>query len=132
MAADASELLGSAQLAGVYVLPRGRTMARAWSQGGRVAGGVGAAGAELAGGKAAKQGAAERADTPLTGKALLAVTEAEVAIVTLKSGGLTTGVGEVVSRVIRSRGPRCQMGWCRSCRSPSLTGQPGRWTCRGS
>jgi len=65
---------------------------------------LGAAGAELAGGKAAKSGSAAGAETPaFKGKALLALTEADVALVTLKSGSLTSKAGEVIARMPRDQ-----------------------------
>jgi hypothetical protein len=103
MAIDASELLGAPQIAGVKVMARGATMGRALNQGGVAVGGlIGAAGGALAGGKAAKAGAAGRADTPeFKGQALLALTDAEVALVKLKQGAISAKPTEVIARAPR-------------------------------
>lgn len=105
MAADASEILGAPQIAAVNVMTRGATMARAWRQGGIVGGGVvGAAAGELASGQAANRGATADAETPtFKGKALLALTDTEVALVKLKSGSLTSKAGEVIARMPREQ-----------------------------
>jgi hypothetical protein len=105
MAIDASELLGAPQVAGVKVMPRGATMGRALNQGGLSAGGIlGAAGGALASGKAAKKGAAQRADTPdFKGAALLALTDSEVALVKLKQGAMTAKPTEVLARAPRDQ-----------------------------
>lgn len=79
-------------------------MASAWRQGAMGGGLLGAAGGELASGKAAKSGSAASAETPVfKGKALLALTEADVALVTLKSGSLTSKAGEVIARMPRDQ-----------------------------
>jgi hypothetical protein len=75
--------------------------------GGLAVGGALAAGAALAGGRAAKGGATGRAQTPeFRGKALLALTHADVALVTLKVGwtgkeAWTGKAGEVIARMPR-------------------------------
>jgi hypothetical protein len=80
-------------------------MGRALNQGGVGAGGlVGAAGGALAGGKAAKAGAAARAETPeFKGQALLALTDAEVALVRLKQGAISAKPSEVIARAPRNQ-----------------------------
>ena len=105
MASDASALLGAPQIAGVNVMPRGDTMARAWRQGGMTAGGViGAGGAELAGGKARKDGRSARGDTPeFKGSALLALTDADVALVRVKMGMVSSKPSEIIARVPRDQ-----------------------------
>jgi hypothetical protein len=105
MGIDASELLGATQIAGVKVMPRGATMARAVNQGGLSVGGViGAAGGALASGKAAKAGRADRAETPeFKGAALLALTDADVALVKLKQGALSAKPTEVIARAPREQ-----------------------------
>ena len=105
MAIDASELLGAPQIAGVKVMARGATMGRALNQGGVSVGGlIGAAGGALASGKAAKAGAAGRADTPeFKGQALLALTDAEVALVKLKQGAVSAKPTEVIARAPRDQ-----------------------------
>jgi hypothetical protein len=105
MGIDASELLGAQQIAGVKVMPRGATMARAMNQGGLSVGGViGAAGGALASGKAANAGAATRAETPdFKGQALLALTDSDVALVKLKQGALSVKATEVIARAPREQ-----------------------------
>ncbi len=80
-------------------------MGRALNQGGVVAGGlIGAAGGALASGKAAKAGAAARAETPqFKGQALLALTDAEVVLVKLKQGAISAKPTEVVARAPRDK-----------------------------
>ncbi|HWD86103.1 MAG TPA: hypothetical protein VG321_10150 [Solirubrobacteraceae bacterium] len=104
MAIDASALLGAPQIAGVNVYPRGATWAKAWRQGGLVAGGVVGAGAgEYASGKAAKRGAAGGAETPaFKGQAVLALTDADVALVKVKAGFVSSKPSEVLVQVPRN------------------------------
>jgi hypothetical protein len=81
-------------------------MGRALNQGAVVGAGglVGAAGGALAGGKAAKAGAAARAETPeFKGQALLALTDAEVALVKLKQGAISAKPSEVIARAPRNQ-----------------------------
>jgi DNA-binding transcriptional regulator YdaS (Cro superfamily) len=84
-------------------MARGATMGRALNQGGVAVGGlIGAAGGALASGKAAKTGAASRADTPdFKGAALLALTDSEVALVKLKQGAISAKPTEVIARAAR-------------------------------
>ena len=105
MAIDASELLGAPQIAGVKVMARGATMGRAMNQGGVAVGGIiGAAGGALAGGKAAKSGGADRAETPeFKGQALLALTDSEVALVKLKTGAISAKPSDVIARAPRDQ-----------------------------
>jgi hypothetical protein len=105
IAIDASELVGAPQIAGVKVMPRGATMGRAINQGGASAGGlIGAAGGAFASGKAAKAGAADKAETPeFKGQALLAVTEADVALVRLKQGALSAKPSEIIAQAPREQ-----------------------------
>ena len=105
MAIDASELLGAPQIAGVKVMARGATMGRAFNQGGAAVGGlIGAAGGALASGKAAKKGAAGRAETPdFKGQALLALTDADVALIKLKQGAVSAKPTEVIARAPRDQ-----------------------------
>src|SRR5437763_15502763 len=86
-------------------MPRGATMGRALNQGGVAAGGlIGAAGGALASGKAAKKGAGDRAETPeFKGQALLALTDAEVALVKLKQGAMSAKPSEVLARAPRDQ-----------------------------
>jgi hypothetical protein len=80
-------------------------MGRALNQGGVSAGGlIGAAGGALASGKAAQAGAAARAETPeFKGQALLALTDAEVALVKLKQGAMSAKPSEVIARAPRNQ-----------------------------
>ena len=105
MAADASDILGARQIASVNVMPRGDTWSNAWRQGGMGVGGiVGAGVGELASGEAAKRGTTAEAETPkFGGKALLALTDEEVALVTLRSGSLTSKAGDVIARLPRNQ-----------------------------
>ena len=104
MAIDASELLGARQIAGVKVMARGATMGRAWNQGGAAGGLIGAVGGAVASGKAAKAGAARRAETPeFKGQALLALTDTDVALVKLKQGAISAKPSEVIARAPRDQ-----------------------------
>lgn len=103
MAIDCSALLGATQIAGVNVLPRGATWAKAWRQGGLAGGLVGIGAGEYASGKAAKKGKAEGAETPaFKGQAALVLTDDDVALVKLKSGLVSMKPSEVLVRVPRS------------------------------
>jgi hypothetical protein len=111
MAHDASEILGSAQVAGVKVNPFGFGKATAGRSGGAGAG-AGAAGLVAVGilnamgmksAKKAKEAAAE-SQTPDFGRlAYLAVTEQELALVELKqNGAVGLRLENVIERVPRS------------------------------
>lgn len=106
MAIDASAVLGSPQLAGVKVNPRGLGKAAgARASGASVGGAVGAAIGATRGQKAEKEKAeyASASQTPEFGRlAYLAVTSGEVALITLKSGLVTVKLGEVITRRPRS------------------------------
>ena len=112
MALDASDLLGSRQLAGAKVNPRGWARSKvAGSAGIGVGGLLGAAISATAGSKADQQQARMGSDTPDFGRvAYLAVTEGELALIKLKSGGLTFKVDEVLERVPRSNVKSVEMG----------------------
>lgn len=104
MAIDASELLGAPQIAAVKVMARGATMSRAWNQGGAAGGLIGAVGGAFASGKAGQKGVAERAETPpFRGQALLALTDAEVALVGLKQGAISAKPTAVIARAPRDQ-----------------------------
>ena len=100
MALDASQVLGSPQLAGAKVNPRG--MAR------RVAGGVtGTLPARIAYGPSVRASA----ETPTFGRlAFVAVTESELALIKLKSGVVRVFLDEVVERVPRSAVASAELG----------------------
>jgi hypothetical protein len=106
MAIDASALLGSPQLAGVKVNPRGLGKAvGAQASGASVGGALGAAVSAARGQRAEKERAqyASASRTPEFGRlAYLAVTDSEVALITLKSGLVTVKLDEVIAR--RPRG----------------------------
>ena len=100
MALDASQLLGSPQLAGAKVNPRG--MAR------RVAGGVaGTLPARIVYGPSNRTAS----DTPKFGRlAYLAVTESELALIKLRSGVVRVFLDEVVERVPRTQVASAELG----------------------
>jgi hypothetical protein len=90
MALDASKVLGSPQLAGVKVVPLGRTA--------KAAGGIAIGGAVSAVMRAPGRGADM---TPNCGRlAYLAVTDSELALVRIKIGGR---MSEVIKRVPRAQ-----------------------------
>jgi hypothetical protein len=101
MAIDASGLLGSAQLAGVKVNPRGYAWRLARNQSGNLA-------ADIVLGSQPQSGHAE---TPPFRLAFLAVTEQEIALVTLRSARLITlKAAEVITRVPRSLLQTAELG----------------------
>jgi hypothetical protein len=131
MALDASQVLGSPQLAGVKVNPRGAGRSRGASSvgvgvGGLVGGAI-SAGASMKADKRKVEFAAE-SETPKFGRlAYLAVTEGELALVELKSGMVTVHLGEVITRVPRSEVASAELG---GGVSPALTitfGGHGDW-----
>jgi hypothetical protein len=130
MALDASQVLGSAQLAGVKVNPRGAgktTMAASVGMGGGIVGAAIGAGAGM---KAGQQQAATAAasETPKFGRlAYLAVTDGELALIQLRSGIMTVHLGDVIARIPRSDVTSAEIG---GGVSPSLTitlGDGGSW-----
>jgi hypothetical protein len=104
MGLDASQVLGSRQLAGVKVSPKGFTMSVAAGSGGVGVGGLlGGAISATAGRKAERRQAQMASATPEFGRAAyLAVTESELALIKLKSGLVTFKLDEVIERVPRS------------------------------
>jgi hypothetical protein len=100
MARDASQALGAAQLAGAVVMPKGH----AWQHLRVHAGLAGAVAAEVIAAGARKHAQAHPAQTPAFPRsAFLAVTDREVALLRLGSGGVMNGrPGEVLARVPRS------------------------------
>jgi hypothetical protein len=104
MALDASEMLGSAQLAGVKVNPRGMSKRVSSNMGGMNAGAAGAAVDAVRGGKAAgeMQAAATGSETPKFARlAFLALTADELALIEVKSKIVTVYLADVVARVSR-------------------------------
>jgi hypothetical protein len=114
MAIDASQVLGSPQLAGVKVNPRGLGKSRgASASGASVGGAVGAAISATRQQKAGEQKAewASTSRTPEFGRlAYLAVSNAEVALIKLKSGLVTVKLDEVVVRLPRSDVRSAELG----------------------
>jgi hypothetical protein len=105
MALDASSLLGSPQLAGVKVNPRGAGKSKAANFSGVYAGVVGAGISAAAGMRAEQeqQQTAAGSEMPKFGRlAYLAVTEGEVALIDANAGSLTVRLGEIITRIPRS------------------------------
>jgi hypothetical protein len=103
MALDASQLLGSPQVAGVKVSPKGFTMSVATGNAGAGVGGLlGAVVSATASTKADRRQAKMASETPGFGRAAyLAVTQEELALIKLKSGLATFKLDEVLERVPR-------------------------------
>jgi hypothetical protein len=105
MALDASDILGSPQLAGVKVNPRGAGKATAGNFAGMYAGAIGAGISAARGMKAGQEKAelAATSETPKFGKlAYLAVTADEVALINVKAKTVTVYLDEVIARISRS------------------------------
>jgi hypothetical protein len=130
MALDASSVLGSPQLAGVKVNPRGAGRSKIAASAALGGGVVGAAIGAGAGMKAERKQAqiASASETPNFGRlAYLAVTEDELALIRLKSGMVTVHLDEVIACVPRSDVASAELG---GGVSPSLTitfGTGGSW-----
>jgi hypothetical protein len=104
MALDASELLGSAQLAGVKVNPRGMSKRVSSNIAGANAGAAGAVVDAVRSGKAAQQmqAAAAGSETPKFARlAFLALTADELALIEVKSKIVTVYLADVIARVSR-------------------------------
>lgn len=128
MALDASQVLGSPQLAGVKVSPRGFTKRTAAGSAGIGVGGIlGGAISATAGATAGRRQAQMASETPNFGRvAYLAVTEDELALIKL-TGLATFKLDQVIERVPRSDVASAELG--RSI-APSLTitfGNRGSW-----
>jgi hypothetical protein len=120
MGIDASQVLGSQQIAGARVNPKGfakKTIARS---AGAHAGLVGAAVTARSGYKAQQEQAkaALESSAPQFRLAYLAVTADEVSLIRLKTGMVSTKLAEVLVRVPRAEVSSAEMG---SGLSPSLT-----------
>jgi hypothetical protein len=105
MALDASEMLGSAQLAGVKVNLSGMSKRVSSNMGGINAGAAGAVVDAVRGGKAAQemQAAAAGSETPKFARlAFLALTADELALIEVKSKIVTVYLADVITRVSRS------------------------------
>jgi hypothetical protein len=113
MAHDASTVLGSPQLAGVKVNPRGMAKKGAAPFVGMYAGVVGAAISATAVGRANKQRASfeQESETPRFGLAFLAVTKDEIALIELKlKGQVGLELKDVIVRVSRSEFESAEVG----------------------
>ena len=113
MGLDASQVLGSAQVAGAKVSPRGMGRSITFSSAGMSGGAVGAVVGAAASGRANRrqQEIAATSETPKLGRfAYLAVTGDEVALIKLKSGLVSQKLTEVVARVPRSQVASAELG----------------------
>ena len=112
MGLDASEVLGSPQIAGARVNPKGFAKKTITSSAAKHAGLVGAAVTARAGYKAQQEqaAAATESDTPKFKLAYLALTADELALVRLKAGLVSTKFGEVLVRVPRADVASAEMG----------------------
>lgn len=114
MAIDASEVLGSPQLAGVKVNPRGQGKRSGASASGAAVGGLAGAAISATRGQKAGQQEAEwgsASQTPDFGRlAYLAVSTNELALIKLKSGLVTLKLDEVVVRLPRSEVRGAELG----------------------
>lgn len=113
MALDASQIMGSPQLAGVKVNPRGAGKSKGAAFSGMYGGLIGA-GISAAASMRAEQSQARiaaGAETPKFGRiAYLAVTPGELALIDVKSKVVTTYLGEVIARVPRSEVASVELG----------------------
>lgn len=125
MAHDASELLGSPQLAGVKVNPRGMAKKTSANFSGMYAGLIGAAISATAAGRANKQRAkiVAESQTPNFGRlAYLAVTADELALIELKQKGMAgLELAEVLVRIPRSEIASAELGGGQTMFSPPVT-----------
>jgi len=125
MAHDASEVLGSTQLAGVKVNPRGFGKSPGANFSGMYAGAVGAVISATAAGRAKKQEAEAAAvsKAPDFGRlAYLAVTADELALVELKlKGQVGLELKQVIARIPRSELASAELGGGQTIFSPPLT-----------
>lgn len=128
MALDASQLLGSPQLAGVKVGPRGFAKSTAAGSAGIGVGGIlGGAISGTAGARAGRRQAQMASETPSFGRvAYLAVTDDELALIRL-TGLATFKLDQVIERVPRGEVASAELG--RGI-APSMTitfGNRGSW-----
>jgi hypothetical protein len=112
MGLDASKLLGSPQIAGARVNPKGFAKKTITRSAGAHAGVVGAAVTARAGYKAQQEQAetAAASDTPKFKLAYLAVTADEVALIRCKAGLASTKLDEVLRRVPRAEVASAELG----------------------
>ena len=112
MGLDASKLLGSPQLAGARVNPKGFAKKTITRSAASHAGLAGAAVTARAGYKAQEEQAqaAEASDTPKFKLAYLAVTADEVALIRCKAGLASTKLDEVLMRVPRAEVASAELG----------------------
>jgi hypothetical protein len=111
MALDASQILGSPQLAGVKVNSRGAARSKVAGSAGIGVGGIlGGAISATAGTRAERRQAQVASETPNFGRvAYLAVTEYELALIKLK-GLVTFTLDEVITRIPRSDVASAELG----------------------
>jgi hypothetical protein len=126
MAHDASQILGSPQLAGVKVNPRGYGKRQGANFSGMYVGGVlGAAISATAAGRANKKKAQADAasSAPKFGRlAYLAATAEELALIELKTkGAVHLELGETIARVPRTEVASAELGGGHTLFSPPLT-----------
>jgi hypothetical protein len=125
LAHDASSILGTPQLAGVKVNPRGLGKAAGAGSRGIPVGGIVGAGVSAAASMKAdktKKEAAAASDAPDFGPlAYLSVTDTELALVSLKQKGLGLKLEDVIARVPRSDVTAIELGGGRTLFSPPLT-----------
>ena len=125
MAHDASEILGSAQLAGVKVNPRGFGRRAGANFTGANAGLVGAAVSAAAVGRANKkkaEAAAASSAPGFGGIAYLAVTADELALIELKQkNAVTLELREVIALIPRAQVASAELGGGHTLMSPPLT-----------
>jgi hypothetical protein len=112
MGLDASQVLGSPQIAGARVNPKGFAKKTITSSAAKHAGLVGAAVTARAGYRAQQEqaAAASTSDTPSFKLAYIALTADELALVKLKTGLVGTKLGEVMLRVPRADVASVEMG----------------------
>jgi hypothetical protein len=112
MGLDASKVLGSPQIAGARVNPKGFAKKTITRSAASHAGVVGAAVNARAGYKAQQEQAeaAAQSDTPRFKLAYIAVTADELALIRLKAGLASTKIDEVLMRVPRSEVASVELG----------------------
>lgn len=109
MASDASQVLGSPELAGTFLSPKGLTKAMSTASAGRMVGGL--VGSIAANALNSRGGGEEQGTPKFGGVGYLAVTGQEVAIVRGKKGAFKPKVGdEVVGRRPRNEVQGVELG----------------------
>jgi hypothetical protein len=128
MSADASRALGTTQVAGTWVNPRGwAKKATGMAAGGQIAGAVGGMAAGAMAGRAARRASA---DTPAIGRmAYLALTETELALVKGKQGlWKAKPTDDVIARLPRTDVASVELGkGTLACPLTITFSDGGRW-----